>query len=77
MVSLTLILSSQLSLGSQALRSHHKDIDYVLMVETQEACTHVKHHKKKIAFMLATMRHFAETLKAHGFKVHYVQLSDP
>lgn len=77
MVSLTLILSSQLSLGSQALRSHRKDIDYVLMVETQEACTHVKHHKKKIAFMLATMRHFAETLKACGFKVHYVQLTDP
>ncbi|MEO1553379.1 MAG: cryptochrome/photolyase family protein, partial [Pseudomonadota bacterium] len=49
----------------------------VLMVEVQEEAEYVRHHKKKIAFIFSAMRHFAEELRALGWRVDYVTLNDP
>jgi len=40
-------------------------------------CTYVKHHKKKLVFMLAAMRHFAQELRDKGYNVLYTPLEDP
>ena len=42
----------------------------------QEEATYVRHHKKKIAFLFAAMRHFAEELRAIGWRVVYRTLSE-
>ncbi|NRG18126.1 cryptochrome/photolyase family protein [Rhizobiales bacterium] len=51
--------------------------DVVLMCEVMEEATYVRHHKKKIAFILSAMRHFAEGLKEDGVNVDYIRLDDP
>jgi deoxyribodipyrimidine photolyase-related protein len=47
------------------------------MCEVTEESTYAPHHKKKIAFILSAMRHFAEELRAAGWEVDYVRLDDP
>lgn len=47
------------------------------MCEVWEETTYVKHHKKKIAFVLSAMRHFAQELQQSGYRVDYVELDDP
>jgi deoxyribodipyrimidine photolyase-related protein len=42
-----------------------------------QECTYVKHHKKKLVFILSAMRHFAKELVDQGFRVIYVKLDDP
>jgi deoxyribodipyrimidine photolyase-related protein len=44
------------------------------MVEVEEEATYAWHHKKKIAFLFAAMRHFANTLREAGWRVDYVTL---
>ena len=46
--------------------------DVVLMTEVANEATHVRHHKKKIAFLFSAMRHFAAELQADGVPVDYV-----
>jgi deoxyribodipyrimidine photolyase-related protein len=74
MTRLCLVLGDQLSLGLSALRDADKANDVVLMVEVMEEGTYVRHHKKKIAFILAAMRHHASALECEGFLVDYVRL---
>ena len=76
MSNLILILGDQLSRNISALESFNKDEDEILMMEVLEESSYVKHHKKKLVFILSAMRHFAESLKEKGFKVHYIKLSD-
>ncbi len=47
------------------------------MVEVVEETTYVRHHKKKIAYILSAMRHFAVELRGSGWQVEYVRLDDP
>jgi len=47
------------------------------MCEVWKEATYVKHHKKKIAIIFSTMRHFAEELKDQGYQVYYTKLEDP
>ena len=47
------------------------------MVEVRDETRYVKHHKKKIALIFSGMRHFAEELRADGWRVDYVTLDDP
>ena len=47
------------------------------MVEVRDEATYVRHHKQKIAFLFAAMRHFAAELEAEGVAVEYVRLTDP
>jgi deoxyribodipyrimidine photolyase-related protein len=73
---LRIILTDQLSLEISSLAGCDKQSDLVLMCELQEELTYVKHHKKKIAFLLSAMRHFADELRAKGYKLEYVKIDD-
>ena len=74
---LVVILGDQLSTDISSLGLADKDRDHVLMVEVDAETRYVKHHKKKIAFILSAMRHFAQSLRENGWNVRYVELDDP
>ena len=67
MPSLILILGDQLNKNISSLKHANKDEDIVLMCEVVSEATYVKHHKKKIAFILSAMRHFSVELKKSLF----------
>ena len=74
---LVLILGDQLSRDISALSGMEQNRTIVLMAEVAEEATYVRHHKKKIAFILSAMRHFADELHDAGWQVDYVRLTDP
>ncbi|MDP1554440.1 MAG: cryptochrome/photolyase family protein, partial [Hyphomonas sp.] len=76
MAVLRLVLGDQLSPGLSSLEGAGPG-DVVLMAEVAEEATYVRHHKKKIAFLFAAMRHFADELRKAGLRVRYVRLDDP
>ena len=76
MGAIRLILGDQLSLAISSLADADKDEDIILLAEVMGECTYVKHHKKKIVFVLSAMRHFAQELEDEGFHVDYVKLTD-
>ncbi|MEM5581681.1 cryptochrome/photolyase family protein [Roseibium sp. AS2] len=71
---LVVVLGDQLSPDLSSLKRADPASDRVLMAEVWREATYVRHHKKKIAFLFAAMRHFAEELRAAGWKVDYVTL---
>ena len=73
---LRFVLGDQLSLGVASLRDIDPERDVVLMVEVMDECTYVRHHVKKIVFVLSAMRHFAEALRARGIRVDYRRLDE-
>ncbi|MBE0471634.1 MAG: cryptochrome/photolyase family protein [Methyloprofundus sp.] len=77
MKNLCLILGDQLSDSLSSLNGLNPDTDLILMCEVWDETTYVKHHKKKIAFLLSAMRHFAENLKDNGYQVEYTTLDNP
>lgn len=76
MSTLRFIMGDHLSRSVSALQDLGKD-DVILMVEVRDEATHIKHHKKKLVFQFACMRHFAEALRKEGMTVDYVRLMDP
>lgn len=72
--SLVLLLGDQLSENIAVLRAADKLRDVILMAEVLEETAYVHHHKKKIAFLFAAMRHFAASLEKQGWQVDYVRL---
>lgn len=76
MAALRFILGDQLSREIASLDDLEAG-DIVFMCEVMEEATHVRHHKKKIAFILSAMRHFGESLKGEGIDVDYIRLDDP
>jgi deoxyribodipyrimidine photolyase-related protein len=74
---LRVVLGDQLTPALTALRGGDPKHDLILMTEVGEETTYVRHHKKKIAFILAAMRAFAQELRAQGWRVDYVKLDDP
>jgi deoxyribodipyrimidine photolyase-related protein len=76
MSTLRFIFRDQLSRSISSLNDAQPD-DIILLCEVMQEETYVKHHPKKIAFLLAAMRHFALELAAEGFRVRYVKLNDP
>jgi deoxyribodipyrimidine photolyase-related protein len=74
---LRLILGDQLSPDMSSLRDADRSSDLILIAEVMEEATYVRHHKKKIAFLFAAMRHFALELEGAGYRVRYVRLDDP
>lgn len=77
MTVLRLVLGDQLTRSISSLKDIDASSDVVLMAEVMEEATYVRHHKQKIALVLAAMRHFAEDLTAEGLTVDYVQLDAP
>lgn len=73
---LVLILGDQLTPSLSSLQAADKAMDRILMVEVHEETTYVRHHKKKIVFLLSAMRHFADELRQSGWTVDYVKLED-
>lgn len=71
---LILVLGDQLTPTLSSLAGADPSRDLVLMAELQDEATSVWHHKKKIAFIFAAMRHFAAELRACGWSVDYVTL---
>lgn len=73
---LRIILWDQLSHEISSLNGCNKSEDTIFLCETIEEATYVKHHKKKIAFLLSAMRHFALELEERGFKIKYIKIED-
>ncbi len=71
------ILGDQLTPDIASLRDLDPDDTVVLMMELGEETTYVRHHKRKIAFILSAMRHHAERLRSLGWTVDYITLDDP
>lgn len=71
---LVLILGDQLSFEISSLSGFDPAQDIILMAEVAEEASYVRHHKKKIAFIFAAMRHFADALAAKGLRVEYTRL---
>jgi len=76
MPSLRVLLGDQLSESISSLQGINQVNDIILLAEVMQEATYVKHHRKKIAFLFSSMRHFAEELSAKGFNVRYVKLND-
>ena len=71
---LILILGDQLSPHLSSLAEGDPARDRVVMAEVAGECDYVPHHRKKIAFLFAAMRHFAERLRQDGWRVDYYTL---
>ncbi len=76
MKKLRFIFGDQLSHSISSLTDMDKE-DIIFLCEAMEEASYVKHHPKKIAFLFASMRHFAAELESKGYQVHYVKLMDP
>ncbi len=70
------ILGDQLTHANSALRSADSSRDCVLMIESRAWGSHLRYHKIKLAMIYAAMRHFAEELRAAGWRVDYHHLAD-
>ncbi len=76
MARLRFVLGDQLTRNLSSLRDLDAG-DVVLMAEVGAEATYVRHHQRKIAFLFAAMRHFAEAMRAEGVAVDYIRLDDP
>ncbi|SLN46918.1 cryptochrome/photolyase family protein [Pseudooctadecabacter jejudonensis] len=76
MVKLVLVLGDQLSDDLSALANANKEEDVVVMAEVMGEASYVRHHPKKIAFLFAAMRKFADRLRESGWDVRYSKLED-
>ena len=73
---LIVVLGDQLSPNLSSLRAGEPSTDLVLMMEVDEEASYVRHHKKKIAYIISAMRHFAGELRGLGWRVAYRTLED-
>ena len=73
---LIVILGDQLSPDMTSLDGVDPATSIVLMVEVMAEATYVGHHKKKLAFIFSSMRHFADELRTLGWQVDYIMLDD-
>ena len=71
------VLGDQLTPTLSSLEGADKRDAVILMMEVAEETSYVRHHKKKIAYILSAMRHHADALRADGWTVDYVRLDDP
>jgi len=71
------VLGDQLSVDLSSLKGTDPAHCIILMMEVAEETTYVRHHKRKVAYILAAMRHHADALRRAGWRVDYVKLDDP
>ena len=76
-ITLIPILGDQLSYHLSSLRDADPATSVILMAEAEDETTYVRHHRRKLAYILSAMRHHAEALRARGWTVEYVTLDDP
>lgn len=70
------VLGDQLSYDLSALDGANPADSVILMMEVMEETTYVRHHKKKLVYILSAMRHHAARLRERGWTVDYVRLDD-
>jgi deoxyribodipyrimidine photolyase-related protein len=75
-ITLRLILGDQLDLFHPWFREPGPGMVYAMM-ECRSETDYVRHHIQKVAGFFAAMRHFADQLRARGFRVEYLKLDDP
>lgn len=51
--------------------------DAILLAESRDEATHVKHHKKKLVLWVSVLRFYKDYLEKKGFRVIHVALNDP
>ncbi len=72
-----IVLGDQLDLAASAFDGFDNSQDLVWMAEVAEESTHVWSSKPRTVMFLAAMRHFADSLRALGRRVHYSRLDAP
>lgn len=77
MTTLIPILGDQLSLDLSALDRVDPAGAVLLLMEVADETTYVRHHRRKLVYILSAMRHHADALRAAGWQVDYVKLDDP
>ncbi|HXH14497.1 MAG TPA: cryptochrome/photolyase family protein [Sphingomonas sp.] len=77
MTTLVPILGDQLSFDLSALDGADAATSVLLLAEGGDETTYVRHHRRKLAYILSAMRHHAEALRGKGWTVDYVKLDDP
>ncbi len=77
MTRLILVLGDQLTESVAALAAGDTTRDVVVMAEVRDEASYVRHHPKKIAFLFAAMRKFADRLREAGWTVRYTTFDDP
>lgn len=77
MAKLRFLFHDHLNISVASLVSCDQKNDVVLLCECKTEFTRVKHHQKKIAFWLSSMRHFHQELLQAGYRVDYIMLDDP
>jgi len=75
MASLILITGDQLSPSLSALRQWQPG-DVILLAEVATEAAYVAHHQLKLVLIFSAMRHFAKTLQANHYPVHYISYTD-
>ena len=75
-MNLILVLPEHLSRSVSSIRFIQKEEDTVLFLELERELSVVNQHKKKILFLLSSMRHFAKEMEKDGFNVDYRKLDD-
>jgi len=73
---LRILLWDQLTTEISSLKDIDMKNDVIFFAELKNECTYVKHHKKKLVFLLSAMRHFAKEMVEQGYRVSYVHLND-
>ena len=77
MTTLLLIPGDQLSPRLSALKAANKSDTIVLMAEVWDRASYVHSHKKKITYIFASMRHYADELQRNGWRFDYIKLNAP
>lgn len=74
---LVVVLGDQLDAESSALDGYDVHRDVIWMAEVAEESEHVWTSKPRIALFLSAMRHFRDSQRKLGRRVHYVELDQP
>ncbi len=70
------ILGDQLSMDLSALDGADPADTVLVMMEVADETSYVRHHKKKLVYILSAMRHHAAALGEAGWTVDYIRLDD-
>ena len=70
------VLGDQLSHNLSSLSGQDIAASVILIVEVDDEASYVAHHKAKLAYIFSAMRHHADDLRAAGWHVDYVRLTD-
>ncbi len=77
MKTLVPVLGDQLSFDLSSLAGLKQSQTVLLMMEVAQETTYVRHHKKKIAYILSAMRQHVKALFKAGWTLDYIHLEDP